>query len=262
MSARTSKAVVLLALFASSLAFAQRKSKQEQDDDAPIPYSDDNKGSDEDERRKLPNKSEPTGELREETEVEQMDRERSRANEDDPTIGIGLEGVMGAMLLDSPKAGGVQPLFAGGVRFTWEFTRTLSSDEFIKELGFVDVLYEYTSWADGTKEVHGNTAFHYFTLAPAIALPLGKSPFSAYAQVGVGFNYNPSSITIDDTTTNLNGSKFLLQYGIGLRARPLVIAPNDKSNFSMRISFRFELTRFRRGYMDDTMVGGSVGLTF
>jgi hypothetical protein len=261
MSSRLFKGAVLVALFASSLAFAQRKKQQQQEDDAPIPYSDDNK-SDEDERRKLPTKSEPTGELREETEVEQLDRERSRANEDDPSIGISLEGVVGAMLLDSPKAGGVQPLFAGGVRLTWEFTRTLSGDEFIKEMGFVDVLYEYTSWADGTKEVHGFTGFHYFTLAPAFALPLGKSPFSAYAQLGVGFNYNPSQITIDDTTTNLAGTKFLFQYGIGLRARPLVIAPTDKSNFSMRISFRFELTRFRRGYMDDTMVGGSVGITF
>ena len=258
MSARTAYAVGLLALFASSLVHAQRKTKQESDDDAPIPYSDDNR--DDDEKRNLPRRSEPTGERPDETEVEQLDRERSRANEDDPSIGISFEVLVGAMLLESSRAGGVQPSFSGGGRFTWEWTRSLLSDEFTRELGFVDLSYWYAGEGDGTKEVYGHTDFHYFTLAPAIAYPFGKTPFSVYGQLGIGFNFSPSSITIDNTTTHLSGTKFLFQYGLGIRARPLVV--NFKNGGAMRISFRFELTRFRRGYMDDTMLGGSIGVTF
>ncbi len=257
MSPRTLYAVTLAALFASSLAWGQRRKQKEQDDDAPIPYSDSN--SDEDERRALPKRSEASPDVREETEVEQLDRERSLAGLDDPSIGIGLEGVLGAMLLESSKGAGVEPRFIGGLRLTWEWTRTLLSDELTRELSFVDVTWQYTNWGDGTKEVHGSSDYHYFTVAPALAWPLGKSGFSVFGQLGIGFNYNASSITIDDQTTNLGGTKLLLQYGLGLRGRPLVYKWDGGA---MRISFRVELTRFRRQYMDDTMLGGSVGITF
>lgn len=62
-----------------------------------------------------------------------------------------------------------------------------------------------------------------------------------------------------DTTRELQvaGIKPLLQYGLGLRGAPR-LGPDGP----FRISFRLELTRFRRGYMDDTFVGGSVGVAF
>ncbi len=263
MSARTCQGLMLFALLVAPLAHAQRsRDDQEGGDDAPIPYSDDN-NSDDDERRKLPDKSRPAPDVPEETEVEQQDRERPLVAIDDPSIGIGLEAVMGALLLESSKGAGVEPRFIGGFRFTWEWTRTLLSDEFTRELSFVDVTWQYTNWADGTREVHGSSDYHYFTLAPAIAWPLGKSTLSLYGQVGIGFNYNPSSITIDDTTTSLSGTKFVLQYGLGIRGRPLVYKwDTETGKQGIRISFRAELTRFRRQYMDDTMIGGSVGITF
>ena len=53
------------------------------------------------------------------------------------------------------------------------------------------------------------------------------------------------------------GTKFLFQYGVGLRGRPAIIA-----NGAVRIQFRIELIRFIRGYMQDTYLGGSLGLIF
>ena len=104
------------------------------------------------------------------------------------------------------------------------------------------------------------------------ALPLGpKSPVSFYAQLGVGFVFNPSVVVINTVPTSLVGNKFLFQYGAGLRFRPLVVtwgrkskinADFEKAEDGLRISFRIELTRFRRGYIDDTFLGGSLGVTF
>jgi transcriptional antiterminator RfaH len=59
----------------------------------------------------------------------------------------------------------------------------------------------------------------------AFALPFGaKAPIAAYAQVGVGFDYSYSVTKIDANTVTLGGTKFLFQYGIGLRGRPAVVA--------------------------------------
>jgi hypothetical protein len=84
---------------------------------------------------------------------------------------------------------------------------------------------------------------------------------SFYAQVGAGFDYSYSVTTIRnaDTTSSisLGGTKFLFQYGVGLRGRPAIIA-----NGAVRIQFRIELIRFIRGYMQDTYLGGSLGLIF
>jgi hypothetical protein len=58
-------------------------------------------------------------------------------------------------------------------------------------------------------------------------------------------------------TVTLGGTKFLFQYGIGLRGRPAVVADG-----SVRIQFRIELTRFIRGYMHDMYIGGGIGMIF
>ena len=43
-----------------------------------------------------------------------------------------------------------------------------------------------------------------------------------------------------------------------------VVADGTISEYhtQVRISFRIEVTRFRRSYMDDTFIGGSAGVTF
>jgi hypothetical protein len=242
---RTLLAVMLAAT--SMTAFAQS------DDDAPIPYGDQDSTVDKVTPKKA-KKKRRAEEIREEDEEEKAGEE-SLASVDDPNIGIGGDLMAGVALLDSPKFG-VDPRFYFGVRFTWEFGR-LIPDEYLREMFFADVVWTYAATKDGTGQVNVDTHLHNFTLAPAFALPFGKSFMSAYLQVGVGFDYSYSVMKIDANTVTLGGTKFLFQYGLGLRGRPAVIGDG-----SVRIQFRIELTRFIRGYMHDMYLGGGVGMIF
>jgi hypothetical protein len=221
------------------------------DDDAPIPYDDEPA-----ENPAAPKKLKRRAETLREEEDEALAREETLTHLDDPNIGVGAEFAPGLMLLESSKGAGVEARFMYGVRVTWEFGR-LIPDEFLREMFFADVSWQHTSARDGTRQVATDTTFHYVTIAPAVALPLGKSFMSAYAQVGVGLNYTTVSQSIGMDRVELSGSKFLFQYGVGLRGRPAVLADG-----SVRISFRVELTRFLRGYMSDTLIGAGVGVVF
>lgn len=258
------KALFAALLLAAPLAHAQK-------DEGAIPYSDD-ESQDERNRRELPKNSDASPNVRDETDVETRDREESLAAIDDPSIGLSLELIGGVLLLDSARGAQFEPKGMAGVRFTWEWARTLFSDEFFRELSFVDVSWSHAATGEGTVEINATSNYHYFSFAPAFALPFGpKSPVSFYAQLGVGFVFNPSVVVVNTVQTSLVGNKFLFQYGAGLRFRPLVVtwgrkskinADFDKAEDGLRISFRIELTRFRRGYIDDTFLGGSLGLTF
>lgn len=249
------RAFVLSLLLAASFAEAQKK-KNEDPDDAPIPYSDE---EDED-ARTLPGRSRATPNIRDETDVEQQDREESLADYDDPNYGFAGEFVSGVMLLESSRGGGVEPRFNWGLRFCWEWSRTLGREELFRELFFADLQWFYTGMRDGTREVVGDSHYHYFTIAPAISYPLGALPVSVYGQVGIGFNVQTSGITLNTVPTFVTGTKLLFQYGGGLRFRPTVIEFQD--GHSMRLSMRIEVMRFRRGYMDDTFIGASLGAVF
>jgi hypothetical protein len=234
-------------LFLSVNSFAQKA------EDEPEAYDD---GSSEDEvgggKRKTKSLKET---FREEDEAEAKGEE-SLANLDDPNIGLSGELVLGLALVESPRGGGVDARFGGGLRFTWEFGR-LFSDEYLREMFFADVTWLFTGGKDGTSQFFTDQYLHYFTLAPAFALPFGTSPVSAFAQVGIGFNYGQSALTFDKNVTQLATTRFVFQYGAGIRFRiPLT---DDKK---VRLSFRIELTRLVRGYMQDTMLGGSIGATF
>jgi hypothetical protein len=250
------RALFLALLLSAPLAQAQKKGG----DDGAIPYPEDDSEDDRN-RRDLPSKSDPTHRRRDETEDESLEREQSMANLDDPSVGVSFEVLAGLMLLEASRGTGVNPRATGGVRVTWEWARTLFSDEYLRENFFADLTYAGTnSTHDGTTFVFDDTYYHYLTAAPAFALPFGrKSSISAFAQVGLGVGFNSSFLTINQTTTAISGSKLLLQYGLGIRGRPLVV---EWDGGGLRISFRIELTRFRRGYMDDTFLGGSVGVTF
>lgn len=222
-------------------------------DDAPIPYEDDDDTATTVRQKQH---KRPRDQLREEDE-DAKEGEHTLAHLDDPNVGLSIEGLAGAMLFESARGALIDPRFMGGARFTWEYGR-LIPDEYLREIFFADVTWQYAATQDGTTLVHDDTHVHYFTASPGFALPLGKSPMSAYAQVGAGVNFTTSVLHVgDNAPTPISASKFLFQYGIGLRGRPAVVA-----NGSVRISFRIELTRFIRGYMHDTFIGGSVGMTF
>jgi len=243
---RTLLAVIVAAT--SLTAFAQS------DDDAPLPYGDQDSTVDKVTPKKA-KKKRRAEEIREEDEEEKAGEE-TLANVDDPNIGIGGDIVMGVALLDSSKFG-VDPRYFFGVRFTWEFGR-LIPDEYLREMFFADLSYFYSSTKDGTTQVNVESNLHDFTVAPAFALPFGQgSWFAAYAQVGVGFDYSYSLTKIDANTVTLGGTKFLFQYGLGLRGRPAVVGDG-----TVRIQFRIEVTRFIRGYMHDMYIGGALGMIF
>jgi hypothetical protein len=238
---------VLLTALLSVPAFAQS------DDDAPIPYEDDTVQQETVKPRK--GKKRRAEEIREEDEEERAGEE-SKTSLDDPNIGVGGELLSGLALLDASR-GGVDPRYYFGVRFTWEFGR-LIADEYLREMFFADVTWFYATSKDGTAQVNVDTHLHDFTLAPAFNLPFGQGSWmSFYAQVGAGFDYSYSTTKIDANTVTLGGTKFLFQYGVGLRGRPAVVADG-----SVRIAFRIEVTRFVRGYMHDMYIGAGLGMTF
>lgn len=238
--------LMLLSATVAMPAFAQS------DDDAPIPYDD---GSGDDEKVK-PKKSKKNRERIREEDEEEKEGEDTLAHVDDPNIGVGGTFFAGVNLLESSRGGGVDPKFVYGVRFTWEWGR-LIPDEFLREMFFADVQWCYSAAHDGTNQIFADANYHTFTLAPAVAIPFGKSFMSAYADVGIGFNYTYSALHIDKAETNLGSTKFVLQYGLGLRGRPAIVEDQ-----SIRIEFRVELTRLVRGYMQDTVIAASAGMIF
>lgn len=179
------------------------------------------------------------------------------ARGDDPNTGLAGELIGGVLLLESARGSGVDPTPGAGVRLTWEFGR-LTGDETLSEALFADVRWNWAASGEGTTRIRADSQFHLFTVAPAYAFPLRpNSDFAFFVQAGGGAAYQGSSIRDGDNVTQLGGVKPVLQYGAGFRGRPRV---SDSGN--LRISFRLEATRFRRGYMDDTFLGGSIGAAF
>ena len=243
------RTLLAVTLAASMAAYAQS------DEDAPIPYADGEDSATETLKPRKAKKKRRAEEIREEDQ-EEKDGEETLASVDDPNIGIGGDIFMGEALLDAPKSG-VDPRYFFGLRFTWEFGR-LIPDEYLREMFFMDVAWTYAASKEGTNQVNVDTHLHNFTLAPAFAIPFGNgSPVAIYGQLGLGFDYSYSVTKIDTQTVTLGGTKFLFQYGIGLRGRPAIVGDG-----SVRLQFRIEVTRFIRGYMHDMYFGGGLGLIF
>jgi hypothetical protein len=242
--------LLCLSLIAPSFAHAA--------EDDPIPYSDDAAEEEDDLRPRrqydAPSRRRPYRSAEETPEVEE--RISSRASFDDPNVGVGAELVAGVLLLDSSRGALVEPLFSKGARFTWELGR-MFSDEKVREAIFVDFGYAHAGVRDGTDEMFVDADYHYFTAAPAFNLPLGESPMSFYLQAGGGMAYQHSVMHYLSSETRVTGGKLLIQYGVGFRLRAAV-----SPDASARVTSRIELTRFRRGYMDDTLFAWSLGVVF
>ena len=223
-----------------------------QSDDAPIPYDDTPT------QQSTPEQSDPTPGRKDDLPIEKADRDVDLGRFDDPAKGLGGELVGGMMLLDSSRGGGTDSRFAFGVRFAWDIGRLFSIDPLHDAL-FADVTWLHASTHDGTTQVFDDTGYNDFTIAPAWEIPFGQgSAFGAYAQVGAGVSFWSSTLTVNTGQTPVSGMKPLLQYGIGLRGRPLIGGDDSR----MRLTFRLELTRFRRAYLNDTFVGASLGLAY
>lgn len=240
--------LLLGALALSTPAFAQ------DEDDAPLAYPDEEEA--EDTPRKLPRRSsESTADYDRMAEEDESEEFEALAGIDDPYKGFAGELILGTMLLDSSRGRFADPTLGLGVRFTWEYGRILNNEP-LREALWADVRWTMASMSDGTELINGSTRIHYFTVAPAYELTFGQTKaFGVFAQAGGGLAYQTASIDIGGAETGVKGMKALIQYGVGFRGRPRI---SDK----MAFSFRLELMRFRRGYMDDTFLGGSLGTAF
>ena len=249
MPARSStRAAALAALLSTGAASAQ-------EGDGAIPYPEDEQEEVAPARPRQRRMADRDDDLRQSVEDDE-ERARPMAPLDDPALGLAGELVGGVMLLDSSR-GALDALPAFGLRFTWELGRTLE-DTLLHEALFLDLGWLWSGQRQGTTAVFGDTNLHAFTLAPAFGFPLGgeKSPVVAFLQLGGGLSYEATRITYEGSATDVSGVKPLLQYGAGLRGRPLI---NENG---LRLAFRVELTRYRRHYMDDTFIGAALGLDY
>jgi hypothetical protein len=230
-----------------------------QDQDAPYAYPEEDKPERARERRRRQEEDTASdfrraaeGDEEEEKGYERMSRL------DDPNTGVAFEVLGGAMLLSSPRGqllGDFLPAVGG--RFTWEYGRLLGS-EALREALWFDVRYTYAGVREGTKLIVGDTQLHYATIAPAYELTFGESSdYGIYAQAGGGFVYEHTTLEVGGKVTPVDGTKLLIQYGLGLRGRTKVSLESN-----VRLAWRVELMRFRRGYQDDTFVGASLGTAF
>jgi hypothetical protein len=240
----------LLFAFLGALALSSPAFAQDEDEDTPYAYPED----EEEAPRKRPRRSDPTADYErmggeEEGNFEKMYRL------DDPNKGFAGEVILGAMLLSSSKGAFAETGLGLGLRFTWEYGRILDSEP-LREALWADVRWMMAGLSDGTDLITGRNRIHYFTVAPAYEFTFGAAQaFGVFGQVGGGLALQSSTLAIGADETSVKGAKPLLQYGVGFRGRPRL---SDR----MALSFRVELTRFRRGYMDDTFIGGSLGTAF
>jgi hypothetical protein len=244
----------LLSLLLGALALSTPAFAQDEEDDAPLAYPDEEEEV-EDAPRKLPRRSEPTADYDRMAEEAEYGQTEDLAGLDDPNKGFAGELILGTMLRDSSRGRLADPTLGIGLRFTWEYGRILNNEP-LREALWADVRWMMSSMSDGTELINGSSRIHYFSVAPAYEFTFGASKaFGFYGQLGAGLAYQSTSIVIDEEQTGVQGMKALIQYGVGLRGRPRV---SDKVAFS----FRLELMRFRRGYLNDTFLGGSVGTAF
>lgn len=238
---RTLPFALLTALVLPAFAFAQ---------DQAIPYSD------EPSRRTAA--PQPATEVPPGTDLDPAAvREKSLSISDDPTTGLSAELRGGVLVLNSSRGQAGEPVFGYGARATWDFGR-LFAEGWIHEGFFLDASWTSARFKDGTRAISTETFYQYLTLAPAFELPFGEgSPFGAYVQAGYGLCLQSATLRSDGAVSTTSGSRGAFQYGVGLRGRPLV---NEEG--TLRLTFRIEVMRFRRAYLDDTYAGATFGLGF
>lgn len=182
---------------------------------------------------------------------------QSLARADDPNVGLAFEALGGLMLLSSARGQVFDLLPALGGRLTWEYGRLIPEDPWHEAL-WLDVRYTYTFWSEGTQLVRTDGRLHYATLAPAYEFKLGEgSPLGIFLQAGGGVAFQQSVLRVDQASTEVWGLKPVVQYGVGLRGRPQLSESSPVS-----LAFRLEVVGFRRDYLNDFLVSGSLGLAF
>lgn len=178
---------------------------------------------------------------------------RSFTRVDDPNAGWAFEGVSGLFFGDNAHRRGPDFRFTGGLRATWEVGRLFGVPP-LREGLVLDATWWASGRRTGTEMILTREALHLFTIAPSWHFPLAEDvPWTVFIQAGAGLAYQAGSVTTGTLVTPSAGVRPLIQYGAGLRARPQI-------SEHLHMTIRVELMRFRRGYLDDTLVGFTMGL--
>jgi hypothetical protein len=228
-----------------------------QDEDVPFAYPDEETPA-----RKTPGRSrspvDTTDDFRRVSEEKDKKSDFKRlAGLDDPNTGVAFEVLGGVMGLSSSRGRLMDLLPAVGGHFTWEYGRLLNVESLREALWF-DLRYLYAGQREGTQLIVGDTRLHYVSIAPAYELTFGSAvDYGVYVQAGGGVAYHSTALEVGGERTAVNGIKPLIQYGAGLRGRTKL-----SSQSNLRLAWRLEVTRYRRGYLDDTFFGASLGTAF
>lgn len=177
---------------------------------------------------------------------------------DEPGHGFSVELVGGALMLDSalgeilPK-----PNFAGGFHATWQLGRLFRPENELLYRGLhLDVSYLYTTGTEGTREVSVDSSHHHITAAALFGYALGSQPLSVlfYGKLGPALYVMPFQYSVQGVETDFTGFRGGIAYGAGVRGTWYF--------GDVGIAARVELLRYRRAYLDDSMLGGSLGVAF
>lgn len=181
---------------------------------------------------------------------------RKMAREDDPRLGIGVEAALSLALVDRSSGPGAQGMGAVGLRANWApgVLWTDPEDEFWRYALLVELSWDHASYGDGTKAVNTSTALNYFNAHAMFGYPAQKL-LLFYGALGPGMTLESVSYNVQGANTPLTGLKPNLAYGLGARL-------NFQASDRFAIVSRFELMRYRRGYMDDTFLTFTVGGAF
>ena len=229
------KASLFLFLVLSGVAWAQ-------EGDEPIPYE--------------PLAEEPPSSV--DSERRREGAVPSLASADDPNLGMTMEWLSGLWLQDGAQGAGVEPLFGFGARVGWALGRALSSEEDARRRFWLDFTWCSAFRQEGTLAVSTQSQYHFFSLAPAFVWGLvDEGALDMLFQAGGGVALQSSLLQVSGEAHQISGLKPLLQYGVGLRSTPRLTGDG-----SLRLSLRLDVTRFRRGYLDDTLFAASLGLMF
>jgi hypothetical protein len=171
---------------------------------------------------------------------------------DEDGRGLAAEGVIGALLVDHAPSG-VSGRLAAGVRFIWQLGRVFRPEDEVLHKGvFLDLGYLYSRETEGTTEVNVGTSLHALDATLLAGYPFGN--FVGYGRVGAGLFLQPVRYSVQGSALDFTGVKGGLVYGAGIRGSiPLG---------SVGLALGFEVTRFRRHYLNDTLIGMTVGAAF
>jgi hypothetical protein len=182
------------------------------------------------------------------------EKDEALAGEDEPGHSIAAELVFGPIFLSNPVKG-VTTRGTMGLAVTYGLGRAIFSPEweFLHNNLFLELSYLATKQTVGTSSVQVGAWTHYLSFEVLFGYPF--TPVLLYAKIGPALMIMPVSYDVQGQVSGVTGVKAGLVYGIGGRTNIYI---GDHVGFAARI----EVIRYRRGYLDDTLLIFGVGIAF